>query len=167
MLRSIPACCHHISTRQIKSVASWVSVKWIITRWRVKQILHDFFKIRCFQSPTFIFKWCSYSWSHLSQSSWIYIWLFSHLTETHWHCLNYGKQRLSQLYYCRLFFGSQGNIIFIPYKSWICPVLEYGSVLYSGVALTHLNCLDSFQVHVQYMCGFTFLSLTNHHNVQF
>ena len=43
-------------------------------------------------------------------------------------------------------------------------MLEYGSVLYSGAASTHLNRLDSFQARVENMCGFTFLSLTNRHN---
>ena len=48
------------------------------------------------------------------------------------------------------------------YTSWIRPVLEYGSILYSGVALTHLNRLDQFQARVENMCEFTFPSLTNH-----
>ena len=50
------------------------------------------------------------------------------------------------------------------YKSWIHPVLEYDSILYSGTALTHLKHLDCFQTHVENMCGITFPSLTKHHN---
>ena len=44
------------------------------------------------------------------------------------------------------------------------PVLECGSILYSGTELSHLNNLDSFQVHVKNMRGFTFSFLTNHRN---
>ena len=51
-----------------------------------------------------------------------------------------GKQRLSQLYHCRSLFGHEG--IATIYKSWICPVLECGSILYSRAALSHLNCVD-------------------------
>ena len=43
-------------------------------------------------------------------------------------------------------------------------MLEYGPVLYSGAALTHLNHLDRFQVHVENMCGFTFPSLMDRRN---
>ena len=46
------------------------------------------------------------------------------------------------------------------YKSWIHPMLEYGSILYSGAVLSHLNCLDYLQAHVENMCGLTFPSLT-------
>ena len=46
----------------------------------------------------------------------------------------------------------------------IRPVLEYGSVLYSGAALTHLNRLNRSQARVENMCGFTFPHLTNHRN---
>ena len=49
-------------------------------------------------------------------------------------------------------YGSQG--IATLYKSWIRLVLEYNSILYSGAALTHLNCLDYFQTRVGNMCGF-------------
>ena len=73
--------------------------------------------------------------------------------------LNCGRQSLGQLYCCRSLFGSQG--IATLYKFWIRPVLEYGSVLYSGAAPTHLNHLDRFQAHVENMCGFTFPSLTD------
>jgi len=69
---------------------------------------------------------------------------------------------LGQLYRCRSLLGSQG--IATAYKSWIRPMLEYGSILYSGAALTHLNCLNSFQARVKNMCGFTFPPLTNCHN---
>ena len=73
-----------------------------------------------------------------------------------------GKQRLGQLYRCRSLFGSQS--IATLYKSWIRPVQEYGCIVYSEAALTHLNRLDQFQARVENMCGFTFQSLTDHRN---
>ena len=73
-----------------------------------------------------------------------------------------GKQRLGQLYRCQSLFGSQS--IATLYKSWIRSVLKYGCVVYSRTALTHLNCLDQFQAHVENMCCFTFQSLTDHRN---
>ena len=69
---------------------------------------------------------------------------------------------MGQLYRCRSLLGSQG--IATAYKSWIHPMLEYGSILYSEAALTHLNRLDSFQARVENMCGFTFPPLTNSRN---
>ena len=69
---------------------------------------------------------------------------------------------LGQLYHCRSLFGSQS--IATLYKSWIHPVLEYGCIVYSGAALTHLNRLDQFQARVENICGFTFHSLTDHRN---
>ena len=54
--------------------------------------------------------------------------------------VSHGKQRLSQLYHWRSLFGHEG--IATLYKSWIHPVLEYGSFLYSGAALSHLNRVD-------------------------
>ena len=43
-------------------------------------------------------------------------------------------------------------------------MLEYGSVLYSRAAPTHLNRLDHFQARVENMCGSTFPSLTDRRN---
>ena len=60
-----------------------------------------------------------------------------------------------------IFIWKSGNC----HKSWIRPVLENGSILYSGAALTHLNRLDRFQARAENMCGFTFPFLTNRHNV--
>ena len=62
-----------------------------------------------------------------------------------------GKQRLGQLYRYRSLLGSQG--IATAYKSWIRPSLEYGTILYSGAAQSHLARLDSFQACVENMCG--------------
>ena len=70
--------------------------------------------------------------------------------------LSYGKQRLSQSYRCCSLFGCEDMATL--YKSWIRPVLEYGSILYSGAALSHLNHLDRLQAHVENMCGLTFPS---------
>ena len=76
--------------------------------------------------------------------------------------LSRGKQYLGQLYRCRSLLGSHG--IATAYKSWIRPMLEYGSILYSGAAMTHLNRLDSFQARIENMCGITFPPLTNCRN---
>jgi len=66
------------------------------------------------------------------------------------------------LYRCRSLFSSQS--IATLYKSWIRPVLEYGCIVYSGAAPTHLNRLDQFQTRVEKMCGFSFQSLTDRRN---
>ena len=73
--------------------------------------------------------------------------------------LRRGRQRLGQLYRCCSFFESHD--ISLLYKSWICPVLEYGSILYSGAAPSHVHRLDSFQSRIESMCGFLFSSLIN------
>ena len=57
--------------------------------------------------------------------------------------LNCGKESVSQLYRCRSLLTSQD--LCVMYKSWIRPVLEYGNILYSGVALSHLECLNNLQ----------------------
>ena len=64
------------------------------------------------------------------------------------------KQSLGQLYCYRSLLGSQG--IATAYKSWIRPSLEYGAILYSGAAQSHLAHLDSFQARVENMCGVSF-----------
>ena len=43
-------------------------------------------------------------------------------------------------------------------------MLKYGCVLYSGAALSHINCLNSFQSHIENMCDFSFPSLTDRRN---
>ena len=63
------------------------------------------------------------------------------------HVLSHGKQWLSQLYRCWSLFGHE--CIATLYKPWIRPVLEYGSILYSGAALSHLNHLDHLQARVE------------------
>ena len=40
--------------------------------------------------------------------------------------------------------------------TWIRPSLEYGAILYSGAAQSHLSCLDSFQASVENMCRVSF-----------
>jgi len=42
----------------------------------------------------------------------------------------------------------------IIYKSWIRPILEYGSILYSGAATTHLRRLDNLQSRIEHTCSF-------------
>ena len=76
--------------------------------------------------------------------------------------LSRGKQRLSQLYRCRSLFGCEGTATL--YKTWIRPTLEYGSILYSGAALSHLNRLERLQARVENMCGLAFPSLTTRRN---
>ena len=69
--------------------------------------------------------------------------------------LCHGKQRLGQLYRYRSLLGSQG--IATAYKSWIRSSLEYGAILYSGAAQSHLARLDSFQARVEnIMCRVSF-----------
>ena len=41
-------------------------------------------------------------------------------------------------------------------------MLEYGSILYSGAALFHLNHLVRLQARIENMCGLIFPSLINH-----
>ena len=50
------------------------------------------------------------------------------------------------------------------HKSWIRPVLEYGSILYSSAALSNASCLDSLQSHIEIMCSYTFPCLTDRRN---
>ena len=42
------------------------------------------------------------------------------------------------------------------YKSWIRPAIEYGSILYSGAASTHLHRLDNLQSCIEGSCSFVF-----------
>ena len=48
------------------------------------------------------------------------------------------------------------------YKSWIRPTLEYGNILYSGAATTHLRCLDALQSRIERTCSFIFQPLSHH-----
>ena len=57
--------------------------------------------------------------------------------------LSHGKQKVSQLYCCCSLLTSQD--LCLMYKSWIRPTLEYGNILYSGAALSHLQRLDNLQ----------------------
>ena len=50
------------------------------------------------------------------------------------------------------------------YKSWICPTLEYGSILYSGAANTYLCRLDNLQSRIERSCSFVFKPLSHHQN---
>ena len=53
--------------------------------------------------------------------------------------LSRARQRADQLYRCRSFLTKQDMCTI--YKSLIRPTLEYGSMLYSGAANTHLHHL--------------------------
>ena len=50
------------------------------------------------------------------------------------------------------------------YKSWICPTLEYGNILYSGAASTHLHRLDDLQSRIEQSCSFVFQPLSHRRN---
>ena len=67
--------------------------------------------------------------------------------------LNHGKQKGSQLYHCRFLLTSQD--LCLMHKSWIHPTLEYGNILYSGAALSHLQHLDNLQVQIEHTCCLT------------
>ena len=43
-------------------------------------------------------------------------------------------------------------------------MLEYGSILYSSAALSHVSRFDSLLSRIENMCGFTFPYLTDRHN---
>ena len=47
------------------------------------------------------------------------------------------------------------------YKSWIRPALEYGNILYSGAAATHLHRLDALQSRIEGTCSFVFQPLSH------
>ena len=64
--------------------------------------------------------------------------------------LGRARQRAGQLYRCCSFLTKQNMCII--YKSWIRPTLEYGSILYSGAANTHLHCLDDLQSRIERSC---------------
>ena len=50
------------------------------------------------------------------------------------------------------------------YKSWIRPTLEYGNILYSGAASTHLRRLDDLQSRIERSCSFVFQPLSHRRN---
>ena len=50
----------------------------------------------------------------------------------------------------------------ITYKLWIHPILEYGSILYSGAVTTHLHHLDNLQSRIEQTCSFVFKPLLSH-----
>jgi len=53
--------------------------------------------------------------------------------------VDHEKQQLDQLYHCHNFFSH--NDLSTLYESWVRPSIEYGYVLYSSAALSHLHCL--------------------------
>ena len=50
------------------------------------------------------------------------------------------------------------------YRSWIRPILEYGNILYTGAASSHLERLDHLQTRIQRTCCSTFQSLSHRRN---
>ena len=57
--------------------------------------------------------------------------------------LGRARQRAGQLYYYHSLLSTQDMCTI--YKSWICPILEYGNILYSAAANTYLRHLDDLQ----------------------
>ena len=57
--------------------------------------------------------------------------------------LGCARQRAGQLYRCRSLLTQQDMCT--VYKSWIRLTLEYGNILYSGAATTHLCRLNALQ----------------------
>ena len=57
--------------------------------------------------------------------------------------LSHARYRAGQLYHCCYLLTEQD--MSTRYKSWIRPILEYGSILYSGAAITYLHCLNGLQ----------------------
>ena len=72
------------------------------------------------------------------------------------------RQRAGQLYRCYSLLTTQDLIIL--YKSWIRPILEYGNILYSGAATTHLCYLDNLQSQIEQTCFCVFQPLLHHRN---
>ena len=85
------------------------------------------------------------------------IWLITHMGVIHSKNVESWKERYSQLCYCCALLLSQD--LCLMYKSWICPALEYEHILYSGVASSHLQCLDTLQTWIERTCCLTFQSL--------
>ena len=48
------------------------------------------------------------------------------------------------------------------YESCICPTLEYGSIVYSRAANTHLHRFDDLQSQIEWSCLFVFQPLSHH-----
>ena len=76
--------------------------------------------------------------------------------------VNDGKQRVSPLYCCHFLLTSQD--LCVMYKSRIHPTLEYGNVLYSGAALSHLRHLNNLQTRIERTYSSTFQYLLHCHN---
>ena len=73
--------------------------------------------------------------------------------------LNRGKQRTSLLYLCRSTYTSRD--LCLIHKSWICPILEFGNVLFTGAASSHLQCLQN---RIKRTCCSTFQSFSYRHS---
>ena len=65
--------------------------------------------------------------------------------------LGRGRKRAGQLYRCHSFINKQDKCTI--YKSWIRPTIEYGSILYSEAANTHLRCLDNLKSQIKWSCS--------------
>ena len=69
------------------------------------------------------------------------------------------RQQAGQLYCCRSLL-TQDDMCTV-HKSWICPTLEYGNILYSGTATTHLCHLHALQSRIEQTCSFIFQPLSH------
>ena len=61
--------------------------------------------------------------------------------------LGCARQRAGQLYHCCSLLTQQDMCT--VYKSWIHPTLEYGNILYSGAATTHLCHFNDLQSRIE------------------
>ena len=68
--------------------------------------------------------------------------------------LSRARHRAGQLYRCCSLLTEQDMSII--YKSWIRPILEYGNILYSGAAATHLHRLNNLQSRIEQTCSSVF-----------
>jgi len=69
---------------------------------------------------------------------------------TYSNLLNRRKQMASQLYCCNSLLTSQELCLMDKYL--ICAALEYGNILYAGVASAHLQWLDHLQSRIEQTC---------------
>ena len=76
--------------------------------------------------------------------------------------LGCARQRAGHLHHYHFFLTKQDMCTI--YKSWIRATLEYGSIIYSGAANTHLRHLDDLQSRIEWSCSFGFQTLSHHRN---
>ena len=111
--------------------------------------LYSYYIFHCYTLATCVVVKCNY----------IKFWEFKFDSLLTWEpqiidILGRARQRAGQLYRCRSFLTKQDMCTI--YKSWIRPTLEYGNILYSGAASTHLRRLDDLQSRIERSFSFVF-----------